>query len=98
MARNQGSSMQTAINWVTRNIRRMVRKGALERWETKLANCEVTPQTIWHIAKSLSERGVPKAPPGIHGTVGPIFYAISKANTIAACLENQFRVHDLCDC
>jgi hypothetical protein len=37
---------KTAINWITRNIRRMVRRGALERWETKLANCEVTPQVL----------------------------------------------------
>jgi hypothetical protein len=37
---------KTAVNWVTHNIRRMVRKRALERWETKLANCEVTPQAI----------------------------------------------------
>jgi hypothetical protein len=45
-----------AVNW----IRRMVQKRALERWETKMANYEVTPQPIWSIAKSLSRRGGPK--------------------------------------
>jgi hypothetical protein len=69
----------------------------LERWETELANCEVTPQAIWAIAKSLTKRGGPKAPPAVHGPLGPIFYPIDKANIIADCLEKQFRAHDLCD-
>jgi hypothetical protein len=29
-----------------------------ERWETKLANCKVTPQAIRPIAKSLTKKGV----------------------------------------
>jgi hypothetical protein len=31
----------------------MTRKKALEWWETKISNAEVTPQDIWPIAKSL---------------------------------------------
>jgi hypothetical protein len=38
------------------------RKRALEKWETKIANFEVTPQAIWPIAKSLANRGEPRAP------------------------------------
>jgi hypothetical protein len=76
----------------------MVRKRALERWETKLTNCEVTHEAIWPTAKSLSYNSGPKAPPAIHGPLGSIFYPIDKANIIADCLENQFRAHDLCDC
>jgi hypothetical protein len=34
---------KTAVNWITKSIRRMTRKNALERWETKIGNCEVTP-------------------------------------------------------
>jgi hypothetical protein len=34
----------------------------------------------------------------IHGPFGPVFYPIDKANIIADCLENRFRVQDLCDC
>jgi hypothetical protein len=86
------------VNWVTRNIRRMVRKRGLERWETNSENCEATPQVIWPIAKSLSKRGGPKAPSEIHGPLGLIFYPIHKTNIIADCLENQFRAHDLFDC
>jgi hypothetical protein len=89
---------KTGVNWVTQNIRRMVWKRALERWETKLVNCEVTPQTIWPIAKSLTKRGGQKAPSAIYGPIGPIFYPVDKANIIAVCLENQFTAHDLCDC
>jgi hypothetical protein len=37
----------------------MVQQTALERWQTDLANCEVTPETIWPIAKSFIKGGVP---------------------------------------
>jgi hypothetical protein len=57
---------KTTANKATRNVRRMVGEIALERWETRLANCEFTPQAIWPIAKSLSKRGGPKAPSAIH--------------------------------
>jgi hypothetical protein len=73
----------------------MVQKRAPESWEAKLANCEVAPQTIWPIAKSLKKSGGPKVPSAIHG---PIFYPKDKANMTENCLENQFRSHDLCDC
>jgi hypothetical protein len=63
-----------------------------------LATCEVTPQAIWPVAKSLTKSGGPKASSAIHGPLGHIFYPIDKANIIADCLENQFTVHDLCDC
>jgi hypothetical protein len=59
-----------------------VQKRALEIWETKLANCEVIPQAIWPIAKSLSKRGGPKGPSAIHGPLCPIFCSIDKANII----------------
>jgi hypothetical protein len=38
----------------------MNRRKALEPWETKIENCEVTPQAIWLIAKSLMKRDRPK--------------------------------------
>jgi hypothetical protein len=69
------------VNWVTQNVRR-----TLERWETNLANCEVTPQAIWPIAKSLIKRGGPKAPSAIHGPLGPTFYPVDKANIISRLL------------
>jgi hypothetical protein len=47
---------KTAVNWVAQNIRRMVRKIELERRETKVANCELTPQAIWPISKSFLKR------------------------------------------
>jgi hypothetical protein len=37
---------KTAVNWVTMSIRRMTRKNALKRWETKINNTEVIPQAI----------------------------------------------------
>jgi hypothetical protein len=42
----QDPACKTALNWVTKTIRRTVRKRALERWETKMENCEVTPHAI----------------------------------------------------
>jgi hypothetical protein len=90
--------MQNCINLVTPNVRWMVRKRALERWETKFTNCEVTPQVIWPVAKSLTKGDGPKALSAIHVPLGPIFYPVDRANIIANCLENQFTTHDLCDC
>jgi hypothetical protein len=58
----------------------MVRERALARWETNLANCEVTPQAIWPIAKSLKKMGRPKASSAMHGPLGPMFYPINEAN------------------
>jgi hypothetical protein len=73
-------------------------KRTLERWETKLANCELIPQVILPIAKSLSKRSGPKTPSAGHGPIGLIFNPIDKANINADRLENQSRTHDLCDC
>jgi hypothetical protein len=75
----------------------MAQKNALERWETKIANCEVTPQGIWPIAKFLTKGGGPKAPSVIYDLTGPIFYPTGKAKIIADCLEKQFIPHELCD-
>jgi hypothetical protein len=69
----------------------MTHRRALERWETKIANTDVTPQAIWPIAKSLMKRDGAKKPFGV------TFHLLEKANAIADCLENQFTLHDLCD-
>jgi hypothetical protein len=83
------------VKWVSKAIRRLARKTALERWEAKLSTCEVTPQEIWLIAKSLLKRDGPKAPTAIHGTSGLKFYTKDKANAIADSLETQFTPHEL---
>jgi hypothetical protein len=75
----------------------MTRKKALERWETKLANTELTPQALWPIAKSLTNRDGPRAPTAIHGLLGLQYHPVGKANAIADCLENQFTPHELCE-
>jgi hypothetical protein len=33
---------KTAVNWVTKTIRRMTRKKAMEQWDIRVGNCEVT--------------------------------------------------------
>jgi hypothetical protein len=74
----------------------MTRKKALERWETKLANTELTPPAIWPIAKPLTNRDGPRAPTAIQRLLG-IKYPVDKANAIADCLENQFTAHNVCE-
>jgi hypothetical protein len=54
---------KTAVNWVTKSIRRMSHKKARE---TKIGNTEDTPQAIWPIAKSFLKRDGPSAPTSIH--------------------------------
>jgi hypothetical protein len=84
------------VNWVTRTIRRIARKRALERRETKIENCEVSPPAIWLIEKSLTKRGEPKTPTAIHGHLGPVFYPNEKAYVIANYLVNLFTSHKVC--
>jgi hypothetical protein len=64
-----------------------------------IENCEVTPQAIWPIPKSLTKRGEPNAPAAIHGSLGPVFYPNEKANvnTSTNYLENLFTPHKVCD-
>jgi hypothetical protein len=52
---------KTAVIWVSKSSRRIARKKALERWETKMGNSEVTPQAMRPTAKSLTEMDKPKA-------------------------------------
>jgi hypothetical protein len=75
----------------------MTRKKALERWETKIRNTEVTPQAIWPIAKFILKRDGPRAPTAIHSPSGLKFHPSEKANAIPDCLETQFTPHELCD-
>jgi hypothetical protein len=88
---------KTAVIWIVKTIRRMTRKKALERWETRIANCEATPQALWPIAKSLVKRDGPKAPTEIHGSSGLKFHSLEKANANADYLQKLFTPHDLCD-
>jgi hypothetical protein len=85
------------VIWVSKSIRRMTRKKALERWETKLANTELTPPAIWLITKSLTNRVRPRAPTAIHGLLGLNYNPVDKANATADYLENQFTSHNLCE-
>jgi hypothetical protein len=91
------SACKTAVNRVTKAIRRMTRKKAHKQWETKISKTKVTPQAIWPIAKSLHKRDGPREPTAIHGSSGLKFHPSEKANAIADCLEIQFTAHDLCD-
>jgi hypothetical protein len=80
---------KTAVNCVTKSNKRLTSRKALEWWEAKIANTEVTPQAIWPIAKSLMTRDGPKAPTAIRGPLGFTFHLLEKANAIADCLEKQ---------
>jgi hypothetical protein len=88
---------KTAVNQVSKAIKRMTRKEALERYETRISNAEVTPQSTLPIAKSLFKRDGPGAPTAIHGASDLKFFPSEKANAIADCLEIQFTPHDFCD-
>jgi hypothetical protein len=88
---------KTALNSVSKSIRRLTRKKALEWYETRLANTEETPQAIGPIAKSLINRDGPRAPTAIRGALGLKYHPVDKANALADCLENLFTPHDLCD-
>jgi hypothetical protein len=88
---------KTAVNRISKASRSMIPKKTLQQWETKLENTELTPQAIWPIAKSLTNRDGPRAPTAIHCLLGLKYHPEDKANAIADCLENQFTPLDLCD-
>jgi hypothetical protein len=69
------STCKTTVNLAEKSIRRLSRRKALQRWETKTANTEVTYShiAIWPIAKSLMKRDGPKAPTVIRGPFGFTF-------------------------
>jgi hypothetical protein len=58
---------KTTVYGVSKSIDAWPEKKTLKRWETKLANTELTPQAIWPIVKSLTNRDKPRAPTVIHG-------------------------------
>jgi hypothetical protein len=66
--------------------------------KNQFSNCNVTPQSIWPITKSITKMGGPKATSAIHGSLGPILYPFHKDNIITDCIEDQFRSHDFCNC
>jgi hypothetical protein len=66
----QDPACKTAVNWVTKTIWQMTHRKALERWEINIGNCEVTPQALWSIAKSIMKRDGPKEPTAVHGPLG----------------------------
>jgi hypothetical protein len=88
---------KTALNWVSKSIRQLTRKKALERCETRLANTEETHQAIWPIAKFLINRDGPRAPTSIHGPLGLKYHPRDEASAIADSLENLFTLRVLCD-
>jgi hypothetical protein len=65
------------------NHQKITRRKALERWEMIIGNCEVTPQAIWPIVKSLMKRDGPKAPTPIHGPSGFKYRPLQKAKKTA---------------
>jgi hypothetical protein len=75
----------------------MICRKALEWWEMKVRNCEVTSQALWHFARSLMKMDGPKAPSAILGPLGITYHPNEKANMIVGYLENQFTSHNLCD-
>jgi hypothetical protein len=80
---------------VKETIRKMTCRTALNQWEMKTGNCEVTPQAIGSIVKSLIKRDGPKALAAIHGPLGLKYQPLEKPSTTADGLKNQFTVHDL---
>jgi hypothetical protein len=67
---------KTAVNWVTKSVRRMTPKNVLEGWETNIGNTKGPLQAFWLIAKSLLKRDGPRASTAIYGPSDLIQYFI----------------------
>jgi hypothetical protein len=82
--------VKSAVDSVKKTIIKIIRRKAIEESQKNIGNCEVTPQSIWPVVKSLIKRDRPKAPTAIHGPLGLKYQPLEKTSTIADCLENQF--------
>jgi hypothetical protein len=51
---------------------------ALEQWETKVGECEVTAQALCPVAKSLIKRDGLKAPIAVQGPLGITYHRMRK--------------------
>jgi hypothetical protein len=78
MARNP--DCKTAVNRVTKTIRRMALRKALEWWE--IGNCEVTPQIMGPIAKSLIKRDGPEVQIAAYDPLGLKCHPLEKTNVV----------------
>jgi hypothetical protein len=65
----------------------MTKKMLKEQWDTKMENCEITPQVIWPMAKTMLNKDAPKFPSMIHGYSSLKFLPLEKANAIADFLK-----------
>jgi hypothetical protein len=85
---------KTAVIWVTQ-------ENGLEKSSWKMGNRVGTlrSHTSSHMVhcKIPHKKVGPKATSAIYSPLVLVFYGTNKTNTIADCLENQFRAHDLCD-
>jgi hypothetical protein len=61
------SKCKTADNWLDKSIRRMTHRKSPDRLETKVRKCEVTPQALWPLVKSLMKRDELEAQTTVHG-------------------------------
>jgi hypothetical protein len=91
------SNCKTALNWVTKTIRKTARRNAIEKWGKKLSNAEISPHAVWPLEKSLKRRDKPKAPSATQSPTGFKSFPFEKANMFVDCLESQFSPHDLCE-
>jgi len=72
---------KTTLDWVTKTVKTMIRRKALERWETKIGNFEVPPQ-----ATCPTERGWTNGTKCYSWYFGAYHHLLEKANVIADCL------------
>jgi hypothetical protein len=77
--------------------RKILRRNAVERWESKLRNSEITSHEIWSFAKSLTRRFKPKTSADIQSSSGFKSLPLEKANVAADYLENQYLSLNICD-
>jgi hypothetical protein len=57
----------------------MTHRKALEQWETKVWNCEVTTQALWPILEMLMKTDGPKEPTAVHAPLGITYHPNKKA-------------------
>jgi hypothetical protein len=84
------------FNLISKTIRCMTRKRALERWESKITNSSYTSGNLAY-CEVLNKQGWTKGTNCYSRSFWNKISSTRKANAIADCLEKRFTPHDLCE-
>ena len=88
---------KTALNWVTRTIKKKIKKLSNDNWQDTINECNDNIMKLWRISRALTNNPIENGAKIIHGSTGVQYEPDDQANTIADTLELQFQPNTIAD-